>query len=255
MNKKVILYFLVFIFFIPLSSSAQRWKLRRYEISLGLGPTKFFGDVGGTADSDNAMGFKDIQIEYIRPSMTFTAAYKITGELNVKMNLIYGFIKGDDINSRNDGRNYAFKSTIFEPSFQVEYYLIPESRSFASAALFNRKGMVNNYSKIFLYVYGGVGGIYSNPKPQKEFVANFDNNFSRFGVSFPVGLGVKYTIDSKWSLGVDFGRRFTLTDYIDGYTTPYSKHNDTYYIGSFSAIYKIRSDRRGFPLLRNVYRR
>ncbi len=255
MNKNIILYLFVFLFSLPLTSTAQRWKLRRYEASFGLAATKFFGDVGGTADADNAMGFKDIQIQYIRPAFVFTSAFKITGDMNIKMNLVYGFIKGDDIGSKNEVRNYAFKSSIFEPSFQFEYYLIPETRSFASSALFNRRGMVNNYSKVFIYIYGGVGGIYSNPKPQKDFVANFDNNFSKFGVTFPVGIGAKFTLDSKWSLGVDFGRRFTLTDYIDGYTTEFSKHKDTYYIGSFSAIYKIRADRRGLPVLRRQYRR
>ena len=114
--------------------------------------------------------------------------------------------------------------------------------------------MVNNYAKFSVYAFAGVGGIYSNPKPKNDYVDVFNDNFSKFGVAFPVGLGFKYSIDSQWSFGVELGRRFTLTDYIDGYTTAFSEHKDTYYIGAFTAIYKIRTDRRGMPSLKRSYR-
>lgn len=251
------LKFLILIFYIsllPLTSSAQRWKLRRIETSIGFGTSHFHGDIGGTADVKNGLGFKDIQFEYTKPSLAFGIAYKVAGDMNVKMNLIYGFIKGDDINSRNSERNLAFTSTIFEPSFQFEYYLISESSSFSSSAQFNRRGMVNNYAQFYLYGFGGLGGVFSNVTPEKELISKIDNNFSKFGIVFPIGLGLKYTIDAKWSLGLEFGRRFTLSDYIDGYSSKFSKHKDTYYIGLFSAIYKIRTDRRGRPIFGRAFR-
>ena len=254
MNRKIILFALLLLFLLPLTSSAQRWKLRRFETSFGLGTTHFHGDIGGTADDNNALGFKDIQIQYARPSFSLGASYRIAGDMNIKMNLIYGFIKGDDLDSRNDPRDFVFTSTIFEPSFQFEYYLLSESSSFSSSALFNRRGMVNNYSKIYVYAFGGLGGIYSNPKPQNNFINYFDDNFSKFGLAFPVGLGLKYTVDAKWSLGLELGRRFTLTDYIDGYTSESSNHKDTYYIGSLQGIYKFRTDRRGIPRFNRGYR-
>jgi hypothetical protein len=239
---------------LPLLSNAQRWKMRRFETSLGLGATSFYGDIGGTADTDNALGFKDIQIQYSRPSVLFGASYRVASNMNVKMNLIYGFLRADDVESRNENRNFAFTSTIFEPSFQFEYYIISENSSFSSSALFNRRGMLNNYSNIYLYAFGGIGGVFSNPKPEKNFVDRFEDNFSKFGIAFPIGLGFKYIIDSEWSLGIELGRRFTLTDYIDGYTSQFSDHNDTYYIGSLQAIYKFRTDRRGMPIFKRAYR-
>lgn len=110
--------------------------------------------------------------------------------------------------------------------------------------------MINNYSKIYVYLFGGIGGVIGNPK-LKDGAGTIitPNNFSKFGIAFPVGAGLKYTIDSKWSLGLEFGRRFTTTDYIDGYTSKYSKHNDLYDFGMLSAIYKIQTDRRGLPIL------
>ncbi len=253
MNKKWATILLVVLVLIPAVTQAQRWKLRRYEAIFGIGTTNFFGDIGGTSSKNNLLGLRDIQVQYTRPALTLGLRYKLTGDMAVKFNLAFGMITGNDVDSRNDTRNFAFRSTIFEPSLQFEYYLLPEARGYSSAALFNRRGMINNYSKLYIYLFGGVGGVFYNPKPLNNFENRFNDNFSKFGAVFPVGLGVKYNIDAKWTLGIEFGRRFTTTDYIDGYTSQYSKHKDTYYLGIISAVYKIRSDRRGRPMLRDPY--
>jgi hypothetical protein len=131
--------------------------------------------------------------------------------------------------------------------------------------------MVNNYSKVFVYLFAGAGGVFFNPvplegfkdklekikeidNPSEEVLAAYKDNYSKFAPVFPVGVGLKYAIDAKWSLGLELGRRFTTTDYIDGYSNPvYSKHNDTYYIGSFKVIYKVRTKRHGKPILFSPY--
>jgi len=259
MNKRQLFCILLTLVIMPVSSYAQKWKLKRYEAIFSICTSHFYGDIGGTADAKNAYGFKDIQLQYTRPSFALGARYKLTGDMALKMNLIYGFIGGKDIKSRNEIRNYSFSSTIFEPSFQFEYYLLPESRPAGSSAIFNRKGMVNNYSKIYLYVFGGVGGVFFNPKLKDEGIEITSDNLSKFGIAFPIGVGMKYIIDSNWSLGAEFGRRFTTTDNIDGYnpSIEQNKHGDLYDFGMFSAIYKISTDRRGKPILgsKRKYRR
>jgi hypothetical protein len=97
----------------------------------------------------------------------------------------------------------------------------------------------------------GVGGIYSNPKLKKNDVPYIQNKFPKFGLTFPVGLGVKFSVTSKVSAGVEFGRRLTTTDYLEGYSSPSSKANDLYDFIMFSAIYKIPTDRRGYPIIGN----
>ena len=229
---------------------AQSWRINRYEGTFGLGTTNFFGDIGGTEDVNTALGFKDIQLKFTRPSFAFGARYKLNGTMALKMNIIYAFIAGNDYGARNDFRKFAFTSTIFEHSLQFEYYVIPEKNR-TSSALFNRRGMINNFSTINLYLFTGFGYALFNPKPKDGFVDDFEDNFSNFGLVFPVGIGLKYPLDSNWSLGFEMGRRFTSTDYIDGYhSTEYSDHNDTYYFGVFNAIYKIRANRKGLPMLK-----
>jgi len=250
MNTRRIICIFLLLGIIPFSMYSQLWKLRRYEASFSICTSQCYGDIGGSADANNLYGLKDIQILQTRPSFAFGARYKLTGDMAVKMNLIYGFIAGNDKGSRNEERNYSFNSTIFEPSFQFEYYLIPEKRSEGSSALARHKAMVNNFAKIYLYVFGGVGGAMINPKLQDGGgnIVPMDN-FSKFNLVIPMGVGLKFSLDSKWSIGFELGRRFTTTDYIDGYSSISSKSNDIYDIGMFSAIYKIPTDRRGRPII------
>jgi hypothetical protein len=247
MVKRILIPLLVFI--IPFTADAQNWKLKRYEIIGGIGTTNFFGDIGGTEDINNMAGFKDIQLRYTRPSFALGARYRLTGNTAVKISLISGFTAAKDTGSRNEKRGYAFSSTIFEPSLQFEYYFLPEAVR-ASSALFNHRGMVNSLASINMYVFAGVGGVMYSPKPKEKFIPVFQDNFSKFGLVFPIGLGLKLPFNARWSFGLELGRRFTTTDYIDGYKSQWSKHNDTYYFGVINAVYKIRTDRKGLPILK-----
>jgi hypothetical protein len=251
MNKFSVILLTLILIISDASVYAQYWRRDRYEASLGIGTTHFYGDMGGTEDAGNALGFKDIQIKFTRMSFALGARYKVYNDMAVKMNLIYGLFTSNDEGSRNDERDFNFSSTIFETSFQFEYYILSEGRSRTSSAIFNRRGMINNYSTLNAYVFTGIGFAYFNPKPKDNFENWFVDNFNNFGLVFPIGFGLKYPIDSNWSLGFELGRRFTTTDYIDGYHKPeVSKHNDTYYFGVLNAIYKIRANRKGLPMLR-----
>ena len=41
-------------------------------------------------------------------------------------------------------------------------------------------------------------------------------------LAIPAGLGLNYLISPNPLIGVDIGHRFTITDYLDGYTSQYS---------------------------------
>jgi hypothetical protein len=247
------------LFIITNSTEAQRWKSKRYEAYFGAGTSQHYGDIGGTLSKDNAYGFKDIQLRFTRPSISFGARYKLTGAMAVKLNFGIGFIAGNDINSKNElTRNYSFKATLFESTLQYEYYIISEGRGTSSSAMYNKRGMVNDFFNINLYLLAGVGGVYSRSTVYdsngsvmiRDIYSKFTGDkYPKFGLAFPVGIGVKYIWSPYWSFGAEFGRRFTTADYLDGYSSIYSTHNDVYDFLTFSAIYKIPSDRRGLPIL------
>lgn len=229
----------------------QRWKLRRYEIGGGLGMTQVFGDIGGTADKNNMMGLKDIRFDETSMAFGLLARYKIDPIYSLKTNLILGFGHGDDIDSRNV-RGRSYKTRVLELSMQGEYYFLAEEKRYRSAAMFNRRGMLNNYSTISAYGFLGLGMVYSNasvkyddthaPSPYDKVKKN------NIGAVAPVGLGLKYIIDDRWLLNAELGYRISFTDYIEGYSQTHdSKHKDIYYFLTISLSYRLDTSRRGLP--------
>jgi hypothetical protein len=256
MNKRLLLLSTLIICLFSAGYS-QKWKLTRYEVHFGIGTTNVFGDIGGTMDKNNLWGIKDIRINETGLSLYGGARYKIAIDQSIKFNLIYGMAKGSDANSKNgEGRGFSYSTTIFEPSVQYEYYFISEDRRNRPSNLYNRTGMLNNYTKMGLYVFGGVGGVLFNPKlsysirqPSTEYpYYETTSGYGKFAIVLPIGIGFKYGIDRFWSLGFEFGRRIALTDYLDGFSSKFSKSNDTYYFGMFHAIYKLETDRKGRPV-------
>ena len=251
MVKRILPYLFIFILCLPSEADAQKWKLRRYEATLGAGFGSYFGDIGGSTTADNLFGIKDISIKSTRPSLHIGARYKIRQNVAVKMNFNYIRLAGDDEGSLNSERGFQFATNVFEPSIQAEYSIISEEQRSRSNALFNKRGMINNYSQINLYLYAGIGAVKHWPKPNEAMMAslNYDPDHSTFGILFPVGLGIKYILNSSWSVGAEFGIRWTTTDLLDAYTSPYSKANDLYYFGVINGIYRISTSRTGAPIL------
>lgn len=261
--KRIAGLILVILLFLPYKADAQQWKLRRYEANFGVALNNFYGDVGRPIPPGVFLGsLFTTQALYTRPSFNFGVRYKLDGKMSLKMDLLYGLISAKDGGNLKE-RGYAFNTTIFEPTFKFEYYLIPEGRSVSAAALFSRIGMANSYSKINVYLFVGLGGAITSPKPNDEFEArllkemNLEElpNLTNFGVVFPIGAGAKYAISALWSIGFEYGRRYTLTEKIDGFEPASSTSNDMYEFATFSAIYKIKTDRRGRPVLRYGFKR
>lgn len=252
MNKSLIsILFLLFI--VSEVVYSQKWKLTRHEVHFGLGSVNVFGDIGGTAEATNMWGLKDIRIKETGLSVYVAGRYKLNPQTAIKLNLIYGFTTGTDVGSRNADRDFSYKTSLFEPSVQYEYYFLKEDRENRGAILYNRRGMYNNFNTLAAYIFVGVGAVMASPKVTyngREPIASIETiNSSGFSPVIPFGLGLKMTLDKYWALGFEFGRRFVLGDNIDGLTTSYSKHGDAYYFGVFHAVYRLESDRYGKLLI------
>ena len=249
MNLRKIIVLVFLVFFLFSGGYAQKWKLRRYEAVAGIGTAHYFGDIGGAANEHNLFGIRDIELFNTRPSFYLGARYKIRNNMAIKVNFIFGFLKGDDEGSKNNDRNLAFTSKIFEPSAQFEYSIISEEQKYRTSAMFNKRGMINNYSHYNIYAFAGIGSVFGWVAPLKE-LENFYEPKTEFGLAFPIGLGLKYVMSSNLSIGFEFGGRLTTTDLLDGYhSEKFSHASDVYYFAVFNAIYRIKTSRRGFPIL------
>jgi hypothetical protein len=167
---------------------------------------------------------------------------------------------GKDEEVSSHGRYYSFTSQAFQHVARVEYYLVGAQTAAISGAVYNRRGMVNNYNKIYVYLYGGAGGVLSKSKVKdlntgEEPVNNpgYNNNLVYSGV-FPVGAGLKWSLDPRWSIGFEMGYTWCTSDLLDGYASEWSDYRDSYYLTSVKAVYKIRNDKQGRPILKKLYR-
>ena len=244
---------------LPYSVFAQKWKLTRYEASFGVGFANYFGDVGGTPEVNNWYGIRDYSITGTRPSIIGDVRYKVLQNVAIKLHLGFIMLGGSDAGSKNatrglDGKGFSFNTIGLEHTIQGEYAFLAEERRVKSYAMFNRQGMLNNYSRISMYVFGGVGGLgfkpFFNGKPDDWDIPSTGFNYA---LVFPLGIGAKYIIDNTSAINIEFGGRYILGDNVDGILPGPSNHsnnfNDIYYFASASYIYRIKTSRRGLPVL------
>ena len=222
-------------------SQSRRWKRTRYEAIAATGVTSFMGELGGS-DKDGSDYFRDFEISSSRPLLSVGMRYKIFEPLAVRAGLSYGLLHGDDKKTENiyrNPRNLHFRSPIIEFATQLEYSLIKEkighrynlrrSKKFSLQAL-----------KVNTYVFAGLAGFYFNPKA-KDIGEGGDGEwhalqplgtegqgliptrekYKRVQVAVPIGIGFKYGITRTISIGLEYGLRYTFTDYIDDVSTTY----------------------------------
>ena len=166
--------------FISLNVQAQK-----IEIGGGLGGMLYKGDVSPAFNP-----------RFYRPAGSLFFRYNATRSFSIRASGAIGGIRADDQASRDPlqlARNYSFRTGINEVEVDFEYNFL------------NYKPLpkAKNWTP---YVFGGIG------------LCKFNNTVIRVGgiVTYPLGVGVKYEIKRPWSVGLEFGTRFTRNDYLDG---------------------------------------
>jgi len=296
-----------------LFSQSSRWKRYRYEAFYGIGVSNFLGELGGS-DKMGAKYFSDLNMSKTRPSFDGGFRYLVTRTVTTQVAASWGWIGGDDSKTNQEyrnNRNLKFRSIIVELSLRGEYALYTE-RKRHRYSLRKVKGVKSAFS--YVGVFAGIAGFYFNPKGKDtrsdgagQWVSLHDigtegqnflptrSPYKRTSISFPIGMLVKYNINTKWSIGVELGVRPTMTDYIDdvsstyvdpelvakynktditeelanyladpskwraagnaSYTAPLqqrgnSNNNDTYMFGFVNLYYKLKTNRKGWPVFK-----
>lgn len=246
MRYKIITLFFVLLLIIPFVSNAQRWKRTRYEVIGGIGPSFFYGDLGG-GKKDGTHFIGDLNMQATRYHLLLGVRYKLKEKMALKLNLIYGRINGSDSYTESEGRrsrNVTFSSGLFEPSAQFEYSILKEKYG-TRYTFSNLQDFKLAYINTYFFV--GIGGVLFNPKVNMISPTNKNEKFHRFNMVIPIGIGVKYAINRRTSIGLEFGQRYTSTDYIDGHSDKYSTARDSYAFLTLNVIYKLKTARSGLP--------
>lgn len=237
--KRILFLSLIVFVLLPNFADAQRWKRYRRQIVGGIGVTNFLGDLGG-ANAIGRDGPIDLDFGATRPSLFVGYRYQLNGAVFLRSNLQWGMLRGDDRFTDWDdrqGRNLHFRSGYVDLNGLVEFYLFQNARGnlYRLRGVRGRRGL-----NLDMYVFGGIGFMYFNPKAEfrGQWVAlqplgtegqglpGQPKKYSRFTFNVPYGVGIGKTLDRYTAINFEMTMRLTFTDYLDDVSgTYYGKEN------------------------------
>ena len=213
------------ILFLVISNSivlAQRTNMREMEVLVGGGQNMFFCDIG--AGGLGPVGF-------------IAARYFVNDNIGARLNIAFALGSDADESTTNFERDYYFKTPILESTILIDYF-------FYRSDFIGRKGkngLVLNIPKLNLYAFTGAGAIFFNPSPEAgKNNHNFDDDYSKISMVVPFGLGMQYRFDKRWAVSFEVGRRYTPSDFLDGFSSDASEKTDMYYFAQISVNYKFK---------------
>jgi hypothetical protein len=241
---------IIFLCLIVSVTDAQIWKLKRYEVILGLGPSFFFGDIGGFSQSKNILGIRDITLKQIRFNVNGNIKYRVSQPFSLRLSLTSGLLHATDVRGSNELRGYESSTIIFEPSLLGEYYFIKNKAEDSYLFTKGRKtGFIGFIKSLDFYVYTGIGGLAYSVSDNKR-LENRGLKTSGFTAVLPFGLGGTLIYSPNFNFGVELAYKYSLSDNLDGYTSQYSRSNDVYYLLNFTITYKMKTGAKGWPSFR-----
>jgi len=245
--KRSLLVVIMFCFAVQLTD-AQLWRLRRWEAGFGIGPSFSFPDVGGYTSGENFLGFKDLSYRQTRFDINGSLKYRLSRTFNTRLSLTYIMLHSTDDRGSNEGREFESTTNMFEPALIFEYYFI-KNRYESSYLFLKGKSLWALLSSLDFYAFAGIGGaaysVNGNNALEERDLTN-----SGFTAVIPGGIGATLIYTPNINFGIELGGRYAFSDYIDGYTSQYSKHNDVYYLLNFTVTYKLKTSPKGLPSFR-----
>jgi len=244
------LFIVVVLCFAVQSSDAQLWKLRRWESQFGIGPSFSFPDIGGFSIGDNFLGFRDLSYRQTRFDINGSLRYRLGRVANMRVSLTYAMLHATDLRGSNEGRELEANTSLFEPALLFEYYFI--KNKYESSYLFLKgKGLWAILSSLDFYAFGGIGANDFSVKLIGDINGTYESvKKDGFSAVLPGGIGATLIYNPNLNFGVEFGGRYAFSDYLDGYTSQFSKANDVYYLLNFTVTYKFKTTAKGWPAIR-----
>jgi len=243
--RRYIVFFLTLISLWQSAEAQLLWRTKRIELTGSLGTTMLFSDIGGFTPTENALGFKDLILRNTRFNISGDITFRIVQDANIRLNLAYGMFHASDEKGSNEARALESKVSFFEQSLIGEYYVIKNKSE--NSFLFSRRrgqGLKPLFQSLDFYVFTGIGGLAYNVSGNDEARIKSENGFTAI---IPAGIGVNMIATPEFNFGIELGGRYSFSDYLEGYTSQYSKSNDVYYFLNVSFTYKLDTDVKGVP--------
>lgn len=213
----------------------EKWQDQRHQMTIGIGASNFLGDLGGK-DAIGTNDFQDLELGQTRLAAMIGYKYTLYKKLYLRTDFTFAQVSGDDRLTNEpfrNNRNLNFRSNIFELAALLEYELPIRKRRGHIYDIKGAKGW--RYQGVSVYVFGGIGAFYYNPKTyfqgqwvplrpmrtEGQGLPGGVDEYSNYSICFPLGISITRRISHQVSIGLEASYRFTLTDYIDDVSTNY----------------------------------
>lgn len=210
----------------------------KFEIGLGLGPSFFLGDLGGTRGKGKSF-VKDVNFPFTKLMKGIYFNYSPAEWIGFRVAANLGVLEANDSIIKTTGkdemerkkRNLHFRSNLFEAYAAIEFY--------PTVFLEQEDGL---WHKLRPYGVIGIGYFKMNPKAQYiapngdrtwvelqplrlegQGMAEYPDRkpYSLWQQEIPMGVGLKYYMKENMYIGLEILHRKTFTDYIDDVSTKY----------------------------------
>lgn len=197
-----------FPFFVVLMTFALPSLAQNKDVGIGIGGLNYTGDLQ-----------QRYKILENRPAGEIFYRYTFSNAVSIRGSIMGGMLQASDKKPMDDfaaARNTAFDLILLEGTVTLEYHFLnfldPKSWT--------------NYSP---YFFGGIGVF--------TFFGDEDkgNTYRKIQPVIPFGVGMKFLLDERWQLGLEFGARKTFFDYLDntsGFDPSVSKKGQGYQYGN-----------------------
>ena len=171
---------------------------QRTELGFGIGGLNYTGDL-----------VRNYNFKFIKPAATGLFRTNLNKALSFRAGIVAGQLGADDATQPIDrfavsrdssfaanGSSSAFDIFLFEASAVMEYHFLDWK---------SEKSMIRWTPYLFAgFAVFGISG--QNEKPVE---------YSDIQPAIPFGAGIKYILNPKWYLGVEFGARKIFFDHLD----------------------------------------
>ncbi|ATL48307.1 hypothetical protein COR50_14665 [Chitinophaga caeni] len=195
---------------------------------LVMGQDWHVGGMAGISNYNGDLSEKTINFKHIGPTLGLFVRRDVNRYLSVRAGFQWGMVAAADSSNSSQAlkdRNLSFRSHIGEISLVGEFNFFdiyergytPYIFAGIGGFLFNPMGKTQNGNWVNLRDLGTEG------QGMQEYADRLPYNLFQFAV--PFGVGFRYELDPKWTVGVEVGARYTSTDYLDDVSKTYVDEN------------------------------
>ncbi|BDD09900.1 hypothetical protein FUAX_23320 [Fulvitalea axinellae] len=168
------------------------------EVTVGVGSSTYYGDLADDAPYNN-----------FGSNINLGMRYRVFPHVKVGFDASLISLSGQDL---YEERGLSFNSINYEFAGILQAELFDN----------NAKDRSSTRKSIIPYGFVGVGALMFNPTVKvdgtsydlRDFQTNGEE-YEKFAMVVPLGVGVKYEINPQFSLGIEFTYRAVFTDYLD----------------------------------------